>query len=201
MNHDQYQIPASPEAPSYESSLHDVLRIADSCQYNPETQPEAFQFIKDIEQRIHQYRDEALKADVKKSIFQRAVLPYAFGVNVKSPLERLVDAEGVAGGQLFKANPAEPVTSERFWYHGEYRGRGDWYYERVDTRKVRTVLNFQTTSTTIEKLANGVPVPFAPGEFEQFTQLPALYEQKIRREVYGKQDDRTAANDDFALAA
>lgn len=193
MAHDQFQIPTPHEASDYESSLNEVRRIADSFQYTPETQPEAFQYIKDIESRIRSYRDEAVKAEVKKSFVQRAMRSYAFGFTPKSPLETLIDKEAIAGSTLFK-NDTTPgtVVSRRFWYHDEHRGKGEWYFEEYTAQK-RTVLQFQTTASSIEKLADGVPVPFTADEFEMIAQLPALYEQKVRKDVYGKDDFTVAA--------
>lgn len=169
MANDQFHIPGSEEQP-----LHDALRIADSLRYTPETQPETFQFIKDMEHRIHSYRETAVAAQPKKAFWLQAIRPFMFVP--KSPYEKLVEKEGILGGQLFKKQP--DALSQRFWYHDN----GDWFYESVkmmNGQKQAATIRFQTTASSIHKLVEGVEQPFTAGEAEEFAQLPALYEKQI----------------------
>lgn len=179
MANDQFQIPNSPE-----HSLHEALRIADSFTYTPELQPEAFQFIKDIEARIQEYRDTAVTLEAKNVPWRRALRSYVR--SPKSPIERLVEKEAVIGGGLFKKAPT--VSHQRFWFHDEHRGKGDWFFESIDINRQATTLQFQTTSSTIEKLKDGAPVPFSDGELEALMEVPALYEAAIVKDIYGKKD-------------
>lgn len=165
MANDQYHIPGS------ESPLREALNAADAVLYTPETQPEAFQLIKDIEDRTDSYRETALVAKPKVSPWLKAVKPFV--LVPKSPYEKLVEKEEVIGGGLMKK--AENIVSQRFWYHDN----GDWFYESIDTQKNVTVIRFQTTASSIHKIFNGVEVPFAEGELEQFIELTALYEKEI----------------------
>lgn len=173
--------------PLYEQPLQDALRIADSGRYTPESQPEVFRFIKDIESRIESYRETAEAIGAKKPVFYRALprldslLPLK-----KTPFSKktLIDKEAVIGGNLFTKRPG--TASQRFWYHGRYDSRypdqGEWLFESVDTNGHENVLRILTTGAGIEKLYHGRPVPFTAGEIKTFINATERYEDAILEE-------------------
>lgn len=190
MAYDQFQIPSTSEqSPAQHTSeatqpLLDALRIADALHYTPETQPEAFRYIKEIEARIDSYRETAVAVEARRLTLP-ATLRYLMSGAVgytKSPLEKVIDKEAVVGGGIFQRPPH--VVSQRFWYQGQHNGKGEWYYEAIDTAKQETILHFQTTPTAIEKLVKGASAPFTPGEAEIISLAPTLYERAVLDTLY-----------------
>ncbi len=190
MPYDQFHIPSTPEQlPTHHVSeatqpLLEALRIADAVQYTPEVQPEPFRYLKAIESRIDSYRETAIAVEARR-IALPVTLRYLIGGavgHIKSPLEKIVDKEAVVGGGIFQRPPQ--VVSQRFWYQGQHHGKGEWYYESVDAAKRTTVVHFQTTPTTIEKLVQGAPAAFTQGEAEVIALAPKLYERAVLDQLY-----------------
>lgn len=171
---DLYRIPG-------ESPLDEALRIADAQQYTPETQPEAFAFIKDIEKRIIEYREAA--QPVKKT----GVLGYvARFIPARSPgITELIEKEARLGGTIHSKAPG--VVSQRFWYHEA----NDWFFESVDSQRRTTVIHFETTPTSLYKSHAGQEVRFLEGEPERFTKAVTAYE-KLVENLYSSDNQQAA---------
>ena len=171
---DLYRIPG-------ESPLDEALRIADTQQYTPETQPEAFAFMKDIEKRIVGYRETA--QPVKRTGVARYVSRF---MPARSPMvTELIEQEARLGGTLHSKAPH--VVSQRFWYHDN----NDWFFESVDTQRRTTVIHIETTPTSLHKSHAGQEIRFIPGEAERFTQAAIAYEELVQN-LYSSEDQRAA---------
>lgn len=174
----QFQIPDSLS----DGPLAEALSTADSLFYTPEIQPEAFQYIKDIEARITDYRARAVAYENGRKSFLKAATSVArpFVPSPKPYIDKLVEKEAEIGGKLLK-RPAGIVRQD-FWYHDS----GDWFYMSLDAQQKMTVIRYQTTASSIHKLVDGRDAPFSSGEAETFYMLPKLYEQKILENQYGQ---------------
>lgn len=183
MANDEYQFPRQ----SGEQPLQEALRIADEFQYSPERQPEAYRFIKDIEDRIHSYRRTAIEIDQKR---EPGLIESVFGIRrQKVTLTNLIEQEAHIGGQLFGPN-------DRFWMshkgtapHAGHNNLGDWFHvrEHVDANNRKTgetTLHFETHPTHLVKLHNGYPIDPVVSELQTLAHAMELYEERVREALY-----------------
>lgn len=174
-----------------EGPLQDVMRVADAVQYTPETQPGAFQFFKERENRIFSYRDAAVALNQERN---KGVLS-AFGwLRPSMQLADLIKLESEIGGELYGKGFGKE-QGWRFWL--DHKGTspyvtqnniGDWYFTQpvqlADGKMSEVILHYATQPTEVVKLHNGKPYPLSIAELETFCQLVERYEEAVRRELY-----------------
>lgn len=182
MAKDQFIIPGSQNETS---PLNEALRIADAAQYSPETQPAAFGFIKNIEDKIDSYRETALELGiVKKKMWVRAIEPFV--VNTKSPHDQLIEKESRIGGTLYPSIP-----DARFWLNKRHEedpaGVRNWLfsYTNPQTKQLEAIV-YQTKpgGEAIEKVYAGLPRPLTDEEAKNFVDAVQMYKQRVRHELY-----------------
>ena len=113
---DLYRIPS-------ESPLQESLRIADELHYTPETQPEAFAIVGQIQNRLAHYRAKTHRPS-KSRLFTLQLRPFV-GVK-KTSVEELREREATIGGTLHAR--ASDTVRQRFWYHDN----NDWFFETTN---------------------------------------------------------------------
>ena len=169
MAHDTYQVP--------ESSLSDIRADLDAVQYSPEKQPEPYQVVKDIEEKIYAYRDSLLAGQKKPKRWLSGFV-YAPQDQV---LHNLIDKESQRGGALFG-------EGHRFWLDNKpaqapYQSLvGDWFHaqpQAAGSKEPPTVLHFQTTPRAIYKLFNGHNYEPTIQELETFVKAVEAYVRAI----------------------
>lgn len=163
-----------------EQPLQNALRIADSLQYSPEKQSEAYRFIKDTADRIHSYRDAALEADKNR----KKGLLNAFGlVRQDLTIVDLIEAESRVGGKMFG-------HGHRFWLehkgsskHIEKNEVDDWYHTQpivLQNGKIGEIaIHFESRPGQFIKLIDGKPYPLTVAELETICKAIPLYEEQI----------------------
>ncbi len=167
------------------SGLRDTLKYADTIQYTPENQSEAFQLFKNLENDVASYRADALAIDEseKKGI-------WAIWSLARPPLtlEDLVKQEAHIGGAMFG-------NGHRFWLdhkgNSEYvkhNNIGDWYYTRPsnpdDLRSPEIVIHYETRPNRISKLYMGKPYALSLAELETFCKAVPQYVTNVREKLY-----------------
>lgn len=97
--------------------------------------------------------------------------------------ERLIEAESLIGGKLFRNEL--PTTWQRFWFHD-----GDWFHERHQADGQQIVIRYQLTETSAHKLINGQEVAFdhQGGELEALLEAIKRYHHAIKRDLYFQKD-------------
>lgn len=179
MANDQFQLPG-------ERPLQQALQTADSFQYSPERQPEPYQHIKDIENRIHSYRRTALEIEARRKL---SILETILGVrHQKVTLEGLIEQESRIGGELFGPHNRLWLSHKGSTPFSSQNNLGDWYHvqETVDAfgRKNETTLHFETHPSHITKIHNAQRVDLRITELEILTRAIELYEENVRERLY-----------------
>ena len=173
---DLYRIPS-------ESPLQESLRIADELHYTPETQPEAFAIVGQIQNRLAHYRAKTHRPS-KNRLFALQLRPFV-GVK-KTSVEELREREATIGGTLHAR--ASDTVRQRFWYHDN----NDWFFETTNSQRQTTVIHIEATPTSLHKRSNGNDVPFQQGEPELFIESAIKYEEKLLETLYSAEDQRAA---------
>lgn len=183
MANDQFNIPVQPN----ERPLETALRAADAVNATPERYEGYFARIKQIEQRIHSYRNTALDIERRR---EPGFMESVFGIKrARVALKDLIEEESRVGGELFGPH-------NRFWL--SHKGSsvlansnelGDWYHvrEQFDEsgRKIGEVtIHFETHPTHINKLHDGRPVAPTIAELETLVHAIELYEEHVRMQLY-----------------
>jgi hypothetical protein len=99
--------------------------------------------------------------------------------------DRLVEAESIIGGGLFKK--PDGVLEQRFWYH-----EGDWFYESHDVNGP-VVARYQFINGQVIKLVEGRLVHFAEGEVTNLHKMIELYHDKVYEQLYAPKNDLSLA--------
>lgn len=196
----QFQIPGEPErqpipdSKPTESPLQAALRIADSYQYTPETQPEVYRFLFDAVDRIRAQRKEAIENDRNRKKTIRESLPWVTREDLT--LDDVTNmtsevAHGKGSGMRFwlanqhEFNPSMRADSDEEVAH--------WFFEQqvwlANAKPSSIVLHYETRPTSLLKWYNGVPYPLNLEETENFCKTVLHYE-KQSCEVLSPLDNR-----------
>lgn len=95
--------------------------------------------------------------------------------------DKLVEAESVIGGTLFKK--AVGISQQRFWYH-----QGDWFYETHDAVGPM-VARYQFVNGQAHKLVEGKLVHFADGELDNLHRMIQLYHDCVYTQLYAPRNN------------
>jgi len=211
-----FQEPAAPEPqpqpePSYEAQQAAAFSARlDAQQYTPETQPAAFQFIKDIENRLDSYRYTAIEIEEAKRPWLKSMKSLI--LSPKPLMAEFIEKESKIGGRLLQKQDSKHEL--RFWSEGH-----EWFFGWTDGKAVSiadSAVHYQVSPTNIQKSYQGGVVPFTPGEGAHFVNAVQAYEHAVRHELYPVDDTlvdlytadddnkievSTADKDDYRLAA
>lgn len=182
---DQEPVPTPLEypdsAPQFrQSPLFDAMSIADSYQYSPETQPEAFRLFINDANHIDEYRDTALEAMTNRNwgIFN------SFGRWREQPtIENLIEKErGLTYSDAsFWLGSKHDIGKDGREQQGEEVAH--WYfhkYTKNDDGSVGEIaIHYETRPTTMFKWVLGVPYPVDIDEIGRFGQTVRHYKAKV----------------------
>jgi hypothetical protein len=197
----QYSIPESflnsEPAPSFEAQQADAFSAQlDAQHYTPESMPSTYGFVKDVSARLNSYRNTQIALEEKQHRKLKAVK--ALVITPKPVLAELIEKESVIGGKMF-AKPAENIEN-RFWEQN-----GGFYYGYTDGKNIKledTVLHYEFSDETIEKLYQGRSIPLVPHEDENVIKSILTFEQQVMHELYPFDEViQELSKDDFGLAA
>jgi len=180
----------------------------DSKQYTPETQPQAYHFVKEIEDRIDSYRYTAIEIEEAKRPWLRSLKSLV--IAPKPLLSEFIERESIIGGQLLQK--VDAAHDLRLWYATK-----DWFFGWSDGKVVMMVdsaVRYQFTDEQVYKSYQGRPIPFTEGEEARLLSVIPSYEAAVRHILYPFDDalielnsksdydfDDLAKKDDFDLAA
>lgn len=191
INH-QFHIPEQqgpqPEQKPVETPLHEALRIADTIQYGPEKQPEAYRFLNDAFNRIDSYFETALENDKARKRTIREKMPW----NPKKDLtlNEVIDMTSTlvygeeSGRRFWAGNKNDHQPGNRGDANEEV---AHWYFEQqawlANAKPSSIVLHFETRPTSVVKWHNSIPHAPSMGELENLCQTIARYEDRVRERL------------------
>lgn len=170
----------TPASQLSESPLLDAMSIADSYQYTPESQPEAFRLFINDATHIDGHRDTALEAVVarNKGIFN------SFGRWREQPtVEDLIEKERslTYSDASFWLGSRHDIGTDGREQQGEEVAH--WYYHKyvrnADGSVGETAIHYETRPATMFKWVLGVPYPVDIDEIERFGQTVRHYKAKV----------------------
>lgn len=172
----QYHIPGQVG----EGPLQDALRIADTFQYTPETQPAAFQFLKDIEHSRYTAREATLELSRKNS---KSGL--SFGLKRRMSMDRFMKQESELGGNVFGKD-----KGYLFWLDHKNTGHtaenqvGDWYFAepipQATTKQALKTIHYISRPEAIEKRFDGATYAMSIKETQDFIKAVYAYIERTR---------------------
>ncbi len=186
MANNVFNVPGQPEpqpepVPQFnERPLFNALNIADSYQYTPESQPEAFRFIIDIAEHIHERREDGLEAMAKRN---KGILN-SFGRWRENPtVDTLVQSEHklVYGDASFWLGPKHEIGQDGREQQGDEVAH--WYYHKYvknnDGSMGEVAIHYETRPTVLFKWVTGRPYELDLEETERFCQVIRHYKDKV----------------------
>lgn len=174
MANDRYHIPGQVG----ESPLHDALRIADAAQYTPESQPAAFQFLKDIEHGRYTAREATLELSKNNKS------GLSFGLKRRVSMDRLMKEESALGGEVFGKG-----KGYLFWLDHKNTGHttdnqvGDWYFAepmQQNNKQTFKTIHYITQPDGIEKRFDGATYAMSIKETQDFINAIYAYLERTR---------------------
>ena len=198
---DQYVIPQH----LHQHSLPESLQQAETFQYTPEVQVEAYQFMVDIKDRIDAYRQVYLETNKA----QKKGILHNLGLRRQDlTLNDLIEAES----QIINAKYDElydQQTGYRVWLHSdEYhvnnasfsssknaedtRKTGHFFHTRPVTysngKAGELAIHYEFEATYIIKWFNGKPYELSMSEIETVGKMARFYEDAVREKLYPLDD-------------
>ncbi len=181
-----FHLPGQPEqkpepTPQFRASpLMEAMSISDAYRYTPENQPEAYRFIQDIAEHIHERREDGLEAMAgrNKGIFN------SFGLWREDPtVEKLIESEHrlVYGDASFWLGPKHEIGQDSREHQGDEVAH--WYYHKYVTNDDGSIgeiaIHYETRPTVLFKWVTGRPYPLDLEETGRFCQVIRHYKEKV----------------------
>ncbi len=181
-----FHLPGQPEhapetTPQFRASpLMEAMSISDTYRYTPENQPEAYRFIYDIAEHIHERRQDGLEAmsSRNKGIFN------SFGLWRENPtVEKMIESEHrlVYDNASFWLGPKHDIGQDAREQQGDEVAH--WYYHQYVTNGDGTTgevaIHYETRPTVLFKWVMGRPYPLDLEETGRFCQVVRHYKTKV----------------------
>lgn len=152
MASDQYEIPDF-------SPLREALNAADAARA-PEVESGRYRQLEAIGAEIDIRREAAVVEARRKRMWRRATDP--FSLNERSPLDAVIDAEGLRAGRAFN------LPGARFWLGKKHEldrpGVRHWYFAYEPKGQPPVYIHYEVTSDSIQKFYNGQLQPLSAEE-------------------------------------
>ncbi len=143
MASDQYEIPDF-------SPLREALDAADAARV-PEVELGRYQQLEAIGAEVDVRREAAVVEARRGRMWRRATDP--FSLNERSPLDAVIDTEGLRAGQAFN------LPGARFWMGKRHEldrpGIRHWYFAYESKGQPPIYIHYEVTADSIQKFYNG----------------------------------------------